>query len=190
MSRFPIHTVDTAPSDSRAALEALQQDVGFLPNLAATMAESPTLIESFTTLRKILGHSSFTPVERETIALSVSFENDCTYSMAAHSTFARMSGISDPALEALRAGGDPPDERLSALATYTRHVIARRGYAAGEATQGFLDAGFTKAQALGVIVAIACTTIVNYAHNLTGCALDPPFEPQVWTLPASSRRSA
>jgi hypothetical protein len=67
MSRFPIHTVDTAPSDSRAALEALRHEVGFLPNLAATMAESPTLIEGYTTLRKILGHSSFTPVERETM---------------------------------------------------------------------------------------------------------------------------
>jgi hypothetical protein len=61
MSWFPIHTVDTAPSDSRATLEALRQEVGFLPNLAATMAESLTLIEGFTTLRKILGRSSFTP---------------------------------------------------------------------------------------------------------------------------------
>jgi hypothetical protein len=49
MTQFTIHTVDTAPPDSRAALEALRQEVGFLPNLAATMAESPTLIEGFTT---------------------------------------------------------------------------------------------------------------------------------------------
>ena len=190
MSRFPIHTVDTAPPDSRAALEALRQDVGFVPNLAATMAESPTLIEAFTTLRRILGRSAFAPVERETIALAVSFQNDCEYCMAAHSTFAKMSGISERALEALRAGGNPPDERLRALATYTRHLIATRGYATGEATQGFLDAGFAPAQALGVIAAVAFTTIANYAHNLTGCALDEPFHPQAWTLPASRRRSA
>jgi AhpD family alkylhydroperoxidase len=190
MSRFPIHTIDTAPADSRAALEALRQEIGFLPNLAATMAESPTLVEGFTTLRRILGHSGFTPVERETIALSVSVANDSTYPMAAHSTFARMAGISAPDLEALRVGGIPPDERLAALATYTRQVIATRGYAAGEATQRFLDAGFTPAHALGVIAAIAWMTISNYAHNLTGCALDAPFQPQAWTSPASSRRSA
>lgn len=190
MSRFTIHTIDSAPADSRAALEALRQEVGFLPNLAATMAESHTLIEGFTTLRKILGRSSLSPVERETIALSVHFENDCTYGMAAHSTFAKMSGISEPALEALRVGGNPPDERLGALAIYTRHVMSTRGYATGEATQGFLDAGFTPAQALGVIAVIACTTIASYAHNLTGCALDPAFQPQAWTSPASSRRSA
>ena len=41
MTRFTIHTIDSAPSDSRAALEALRQEVGFLPNLAATMAVSP-----------------------------------------------------------------------------------------------------------------------------------------------------
>jgi AhpD family alkylhydroperoxidase len=190
MSRFPIYTIDTAPSDSRAALEALRQEVGFLPNLAATMAESPTLLESFTTLRKVLGRSSLTPVERETIAVAVSFENDCTYSMAAHSTFAKMFGISEPDLEALRGGGDPPDERLGALVTYTRHVLATRGFAGGDATRSFLDAGFTPAHALGVIAVIACTTIANYAHNLTGCALDPPFQPQVWTPSSPSRRSA
>lgn len=190
MSRFPIHTVDTAPADSRAALEALRQEVGFLPNLAATMAESSTLIEGFTALRKILARSSFTPVERETIALAVSFENNCTYCMAAHSTFAKMFGISEPALEALRVGGKPLDERLGALATYTRHLITTRGYATGEATQAFLDAGFTPAQALGVIAAVAFTTIANYAHNLTGCAVDQPFQPQAWTLSASRRRSA
>jgi hypothetical protein len=106
MTQFTIHTVDTAPPDSRAALEALRQEVGFLPNLAATMAESPTLIEGFTTLRTILGGGPFTAVERETIA------------------------------------------------------------------------------------AVAFTTIANYAHNLTGCAVDQPFQPQVWTLPASRRRSA
>ena len=164
---------------------------GWIPaDLAATMAESPSLIEGFTTLRKILGRSSFSPVERETIALSVSFENDCSYCMAAHSTFAKMAGISEPDLEALRVGGNPPEERLGALATYTRHVIATRGYATGEATRGFLDAGFTPAHALGVIAAVAFTTIANYAHNLTGCALDPAFQPQAWTSPASSRRSA
>jgi uncharacterized peroxidase-related enzyme len=190
MTRFTIHTVDTAPPDSRAALAALRQEVGFLPNLAATMAESPTLLEGFTTLRKILGGSSFSALERETIALVVSFENDCGYCMAAHSTFAKMSGISEPALEALRVGGHPSDERLGALTAYTRHLIATRGFATDEATQAFLDAGFTPAQALGVIVAIAFTTIANYAHNLTGCAVDQPFQPQVWTLPASRRRSA
>lgn len=190
MSRFLLHTIDTAPSDSRAALEGLRQEIGFLPNLAATMAESPALIEGFTTLRNILGRNTFTAVERETIALSVSFANDSTYPMAAHSTFARMAGISEPALEALRVGGIPPDERLAALATYTRELMATRGHAAGEATQRFLDAGFTKAQALGVIAAIAWMTISTYAHNLTGCAVDPEFQPEGWTLPAASRRPA
>ena len=190
MSRFPIHTLGTAPAESRSTLDALRQEIGFLPNLAATMAESPALIEGFTTLRRILGRSSFSALERETISLAVSFENDCTYCMAAHSTFAKMAGISEPALEALRAGGHPPDERLGALSTFTRHVINTRGYATADATQAFLDAGFTPAHALGVLVVVAFTTIANYAHNLTGCAIDPQFQPQVWTPRASSRKSA
>ena len=190
MSRFPIHTLDTAPAESRSALDALRQEIGFLPNLAATMAASPTLIEGFTTLRSILGRSSFSAVERETISLVVSFENNCTYCMAAHSTFAKKAGISEPALEALRAGGQPTDERLRALSTFTRHVLNTRGYATVEATQAFLDAGFTPAHALSTIAVVAFTTLANYAHNLTGCAIDPQFQPQLWTPSASSRKSA
>lgn len=41
MSQFHIHTIDSAPAESAAALHALEQGLGFIPNLAATMAESP-----------------------------------------------------------------------------------------------------------------------------------------------------
>jgi hypothetical protein len=44
MSDFPIHTIDSAPSGSRPLLEKLAAEVGFVPNLAASMAESPTTL--------------------------------------------------------------------------------------------------------------------------------------------------
>lgn len=71
----------------------------------------------------------------------------------------------------------------------TRQVMATRGHA-GEATPVFLDAGFTAEQALGLIAAFAWVTISSDAHDVTGRARDAPFQPQAWTRPASSRRSA
>lgn len=115
MSEFPVHTIDTAPPASRSSLQGLQQEIGFIPNLAATMADSPTLIEGFTRVRTILGQSAFTPLERETISLSMSVANECSYCIAAHSTFAKMAGAVDTDIASLREGGDPADPRLAAM---------------------------------------------------------------------------
>ena len=163
---------------SQTFLDDLKKEVGFVPNLAATMAESPTLIESFVTIRKILARSAFTPIERETISLAVSFANDCSYCMAAHSTFAKMQGMSDASLASLRAGQTPADPRLGALAQYTRGLLADRGHVSDESKDAMLSAGFTSAQLLEVIAVIAFTTIANYAHNISRCAIDVQFQPQ------------
>ena len=175
MSEFTLHTTESAPAGSRRFLEGLQKEIGFLPNLAATMGESPTLIEGFTSLRSILGRSAFTPVERETISLAVSVANDCSYCVAAHSTFARLHGASEELIEALRTGQLPGDDRLRALAGYTRDLLRHCGHASDTAKQAMLDAGYTRAQLLEVIAVVAFTTIANYAHNVTRCPIDGAF---------------
>jgi uncharacterized peroxidase-related enzyme len=180
---FEIHTPQTAPEQSRAALEGLQKEVGFLPNLAATMGNSPTLIDSFTTVRKILAQGSLSGVERETISLLVSRENGCTYCMAAHSTFAKMQGMSAGALAALRDGEVPDEPRLASLAAYTRELLRRQGHASDRDLQAFLEAGFTRAQALEVVAVIGFTTWASYAHNIAQVPVDPPFASQTWTPP-------
>jgi uncharacterized peroxidase-related enzyme len=182
---FPVHTIDSAPDASRPSLEALQKGVGFIPNLAASMADAPAFIEGFVTLRSILARSSFTPLERETISLAVSFENDCSYCMAAHSTFATMQAATEETLESLRAGRTPSDRRLGALTIYTRHLLANRGHASDEAVRALQEAGFTRPQALEAILVIAFTTVANYAHNVTKCAVDAAFQSQNWEVPTA-----
>jgi uncharacterized peroxidase-related enzyme len=186
MPEFSVHTIESAPPDSRRSLEGLQKEIGFVPNLAATMAESPALVEGFTGLRSTLARSTFTPLEREVISLVVSFDNSCSYCMAAHSTFAAKQGASDADLQALRLGDAPSDRRLGALATYTRQLTANRGHVSEEAQRALLDAGFTRAHLLEVIAVIAFTTIANYAHNVTHCPIDVAFQAQSWPVLAKT----
>src|SRR5262245_58709268 len=63
MVRYEVHTHATAPVRSRPLLEALQRNLGMVPNLAASMAESPELLEGFLHLREIFYNGSFTPAE-------------------------------------------------------------------------------------------------------------------------------
>ena len=74
MSTFPVHTLESAPMESVPALRTLEQGLGFVPDLAATMAESSVLVTGFVDLRKTLAESQLTGAEREIVALAVSLE--------------------------------------------------------------------------------------------------------------------
>ncbi len=87
-----------------------------------------------------------------------------------------MAGAADTDIASLRDGGDPADPRLAALSVYTRHLLANRGHASEEAKRALVVAGFTRPHLLEAIAVVAFTTIANYAHNVTQCAIDPQFQ--------------
>lgn len=184
MTDFRIHDLDSAPEGSKPILARLKSEIGFLPNLAASMAESPVLLDGFTSLRRIAAGGSLDPVEREVVALAVSRANRCNYCMAAHSAFARRQGASDVLLRALREGERAGDARHEALRSFAHAVITGRGPLAPETRREFLDAGFTRAQMLDVLAVIAMTALANHAHHVTEAPVDEAFEDQEWSVPA------
>jgi uncharacterized peroxidase-related enzyme len=151
-----------------------------IPNLAAAMSESPTLIRAFVSLHGINQSGSFSPVEREAISLTNAVANDCAWCVAAHSTFARKAAMPPDALESLRAGRSPADPRLKALSDFARKMTTTRGQLADEDLRAFLAAGYTKAQALEVIVGVAVSVLANYANHLADAPLDEFLVPQAW----------
>ena len=46
MTNFPVHTLDSAPEDSRQALQSLHAAFAMIPNIAGAMTTSPVLISS------------------------------------------------------------------------------------------------------------------------------------------------
>ncbi len=180
MSTFEIHTIESAPQGSAAALRALEQGLGFVPNLAAAMAESPALVRGFVDLRLTLAAGELTGAERELVALATSIENGCDYCMAAHSTFALMQGAQEGAVSAARAGEAPADSKLGALYRFARELVASRGHLSQAETQALLDAGYSRGALLEVVAQVGHTTLANLAHNLSGAPLDAAFEPQAW----------
>jgi uncharacterized peroxidase-related enzyme len=181
MSEFMIHTVESAPEASKDALAELEQNVGFIPNLAATLAGSPVALRSFASVQSNLRNSSLTPVEREVVGLAVSYWNSSEYSMAAHSTFANAQGAPAEAILALRSGEEAPDERLEALRVFTTELLHDRGHVSRQALAAFLQAGYSTENVLEVITQTACTTLANLVANVAETPVDGAFEPQAWT---------
>jgi len=185
MTTFQIHTPESAPERSRASLASIEKRLGFVPNLYGTFADSPAVLDGYLGLADAFGKSAFDATERQVILLTVSFENGCDYCMAAHSTVAGMEGVSAEVIEAVRDGMPVGDARLDALARFTRSLVQERGWASPDELHAFLSAGFTKAQAMEVVLGIGLKTISNYVNHLGATPVDDAFQAQSWSRPAA-----
>src|SRR5262245_35265644 len=91
---FTVHTIETAPPASRETLRHAEESLGMIPNLAAAMAESPTLLRAFFAVRDIYGQGTLSPVEIQALSLANAVENGCEWCVAFHSAAALKLGLS------------------------------------------------------------------------------------------------
>ena len=171
---------------AKAALEAIRERVGFLPNLAAAMGASAVLSTVFDHLQGDLRPTTLTAAEREVVGLTVSHANRCPQSMAIHSTFALKVGLDPAAVRALRDGTQLPDERLRALHELTRSLLDERGFVDPARRRAFDAAGYTTEQLFEVIAQVGYTSIANWVANVTDVPLEEVFTPQAWVAVAKS----
>lgn len=179
-TRFRQHSLATAPVASQSALQDIERGLGFVPNLFATLAESPVTLDGYLALDAILAKGSFTAAERQILATAVSSANGCTYCTAAHSTLAGRLRAPGDAITAARGEGAAADAALAALVHFTHAVVRTRGHIESEELEMFLAAGFTPAQALEVVAHVGLKTISNYIDGFAHVPLDAAFQDNRW----------
>ncbi len=181
MTKFTIHTPETAPEDSKTIVETAQKKYGFVPNLIGIMAEAPAAVEAYLALNDIFDKTSFSAAEKQVILLSASYVNQCTYCMAAHTAIAGMNGVPEEVIEALRQGRTLPDGKLDALARLTRSVVETRGWPEESAKQAFFEAGYDPRHYLELLVGVTMKTLSNYVNHVAETPLDDAFRPAEWS---------
>ncbi len=180
MSHFKVHSKDTAPEAAKETLGKVEHRMGFVPNVVGVMAQAPTLAQGYATLSGLFQQSSLSAVEQQVAILTVSYENDCHYCMAAHSTSAERAKVPPEVIEALREGQPLPDEKLEALRGFTAKMVEKRGWAAEADLERFYEAGYTQANVLEVILCIGMKTLSNYTNHVADTPLDEVFAPKEW----------
>jgi len=180
MSSYPVHTLESAPDDAKQALEGLKQAFGIIPNLAATMASSPTLVNGFVAAFANFHRGSFDAREKQTLLLTNAVANRSAWAVAFHSTLALKEGVAPSDVAAIRQNRLPADTRLSALVELDRALIDRRGAVSEAQLAAFAAAGFSSEQALEIIAALAVSVMANYAGNITQPPLESAFQAQAF----------
>ena len=185
MTEFTVHTIETAPDGAKPLVEGATQKFGFTPNLVGVLAESPTALKAYLDVAGAVTQSSLTPTEQQVVLMTTSFENGCTYCMAAHSFVSTKSGVAADVIESLRAGTPIADPKLDALANLTRSAVQNGGLVDDSITNAFLAAGYDNASILDVITAIAQKTISNFTNHFSHNEPDPAFAAHAWSKPAA-----
>lgn len=190
MISFKVHTLETAPEGSKNVLNQTKKALGFIPNLYGTLAEAPAALNGFALLVEQFEKTSLTPAEKQVVLLATSFENECHYCMAAHSTLAKMASVPAETIQTLREGRPIPDAKLEGLRQFVHKAVQKRGWVSEEEVRAFLNAGYRQPQILEVLLGVAVKTLSNYANNLAHTPLDPAFEPARWNHPTPAHSMA
>lgn len=163
-------------------LETTKKGMGFVPNMYLTMGANPALLDAYTyAYKSFRANSGFSPVEQEVVFLSVAYENNCEYCMAAHSFVGdMMTKVPTEVTDAIRDGKEISNTKLAALSKLSRNLTKTKGNVSQSEIDEFLEAGYSESHVLGIIAGIAVKTMSNYSNHITNPKIDEAFEGRVW----------
>ncbi len=184
MSDFPVHTIDSAPDDSRPLLKKSRNAYGMVPNLHAVMAESPALLEAYQTVSEIFGRTNLSEAERQIIAMTNNRLNGCTYCMAAHTSIMQGAKVPEDVIHALRDGTPIADPKLEALRVYAEKVNVSRGRTDESDIEALLAAGYTRQTVFDVVLGTAYKVLSNYTNHVAQTPVDKAFARNAWSADA------
>ena len=191
MTTLPLQTPASAAPSAAAILEGAQKQLGFVPNLYATLANSPLALEAYTSLAQTISSKSTLSVAEQQVALiAISIENGCDYCVAAHSTIAAGQKVPEDVLDAVRSGSTFEDPRLEAVRALSVQIVQKRGWLETEDFAAFTDAGLTPGEVLDVVTFSALKTISNYSNHIADTPLDAAFEPRRFESNRAARQTA
>lgn len=177
-SLLPILNLETAPEETREALEFIQNNRGFIPNLIGVLANSPQALEGYRTLGAINQKNSLTPTEIEVVQITAAATNGCGFCVAGHTELSlKRIRMSEELVEALRQRTPIADHKLNTLAKFTIAVMESKGNVGEQILAEFLEAGYTHRSALDVVLGVALATICNFSNNMAQTPLNAELQP-------------
>jgi len=175
MSRIPTPaTISDTPEKSRPLLDAVQKQMGVLPNMFRLIATSPQALEGYLGLSGALGHGAVSAPTRERIALAVAEVNGCDYCLSAHTYLGRNVARLDDAEIAANRNGASNDPKADAAVRFAVAVTRARGHVSEADLSAVRLAGHTDAQVIEIVQHVALNTWTNYVNEVFKTDIDFP----------------
>ena len=173
MSRLTIPAREDAPAKSQPLLDAVEKQLGVVPNLFRLVGNSPAALEGYLGLNGALGRT-LDAKTRERIALAIAQANGCDYCLSAHSYLGLNLAKIDETEIALNRAGHSGDAKADAAVVFARKVLDARGKVSDADIAAVRLAGFTEAQVIEITAAVALNVLTNYINNVAETDIDFP----------------
>lgn len=155
-------------------LEAVQKQIGILPNLFRLVSNSPAALEGYLGLSAALNKGKLPAQTRERIALAVAEINGCNYCLSAHTYIGKnMAKLDDAEITANRSGASN-DPKADAAVRFAANVVRERGHVGDEDVRAVKLAGYDDAQIIEIVLHVALNTWTNYVNEVAQTVIDFP----------------
>lgn len=173
MSRITTITNETANAEQKKLLDAIQSQLGMVPNFLKVFANSPAALRAFLGLHGIASEGSLEPRTRERIALALAQQNACEYCLSAHTAIGKKAGLNGEEITANRAGSS--QDAKAAIAVKLARSLAEH---TGEITTAELiearAAGYSDADIVEIITHVGLNILTNMLGKASRLDIDFP----------------
>jgi uncharacterized peroxidase-related enzyme len=173
MSRINLVTNEQANEEQAALYDAIQGQLGMVPNFLKIFANSPAALRAFLGLHGIAGEGSLDPQTRERIALGLAEQNACEYCVSAHSAIGRKAGLSTAEIEANRAGGSQ-DAKAAVAVKFARSLAEHNGEVTTAELLEVRNAGYDDGQIVEIITHVGMNVLTNILGKASRVEIDFP----------------
>jgi uncharacterized peroxidase-related enzyme len=166
--------IESAPAASKPLLQAVEKQLGLVPNLFRLAANSPAALEGYLGMSGALAKGSLPAPTRERIALAVAEINGCGYCLSAHAFLGREFAKLDEAEIAANRNGRSNDAKADAAVRFAAQVAKQRGHVGAEDVEAVKAAGYSDAQIVEIVQHVALNTWTNYLNEVAQTPIDFP----------------
>jgi uncharacterized peroxidase-related enzyme len=177
-SRIAPAAISTAPEETRASFATIKKALGAVPNLFATMGQSPAALRGYLAFTDALARGVLSSRDIELVNLHVSELNGCGYCLSAHTSLGARVGLSPDEMTAARAGHGST-ARDAAILSLARRIVRTGGGGAGTELAFAREVGLTDAEIVEVIAHVASKAFTNALAIVAQTEIDFPKAPRL-----------
>lgn len=173
MEKLAVPRRESISKNNQILFDNLEKAIGFVPNMYAFFAHSPTALGDYLTLQNRKNSLNFK--EKEVINLIVSQINGCKYCKSAHTEMGKMAGFTEEETLEIRRVNISFNSKLNALAKLTKEIIEQKGEVSNKVKFNFFEAGYNTENLVDVVMTIGDKIITNYLFALVKVPIDFPI---------------
>lgn len=173
MARINVVTHETANAEQKALFDAIQSQLGIVPNFLKVFANSPEALKAFLGLHGIANGGSLDLPTRERIALALAQQNSCQYCVSAHTAIGRKAGLDDVEIQANRAGTSQ-DLKAAAAVKFARALVEHKGDVTNAELGDVRAAGYSDADIVEIITHVGMNVLTNILGKASRVDIDFP----------------